>query len=76
MHGHHHDTAVSRKAMGDVLARISRFAAGDRVVFTQLGDGTTVMRAKTRSILELKGLLKAAVKKRMVSVAAMNIGRA
>lgn len=49
--------------------------AGERVGFTQLDDGTTVMRAKTRSILELKGLLKAAVKKREVSVNDMNIGR-
>lgn len=31
---------------------------GERVVFTQLDDGTTVMRAKTRSISELQGLLK------------------
>lgn len=56
-----------RKAMGLV--------AGERLVFTQLEDGTTVMRAKTRSILELKGLLKGAGKKRKVSVADMNIGR-
>jgi len=39
-----------RKAMG--------LNAGERVVFTQLDDGTTVMRAKTRSILDLKGILK------------------
>ena len=59
--------AEIRKAMG--------LSAGERVVFTQLDDGTTVMRAKTRSILELKGLLKAAVKKRKVGIADMNIGR-
>ena len=45
-----------------------------RYVFTRLDDGTTVMRAKTRSILELEGLLKDAVKKRKVSVDDMNIG--
>ena len=56
-----------RKAMG--------LSAGERVVFTQLDDGTTVMRAKTRSILELGGLLKDVVKKRKVSVDDMNIGR-
>ena len=56
-----------RKAMG--------LSAGERVVFTQLDDGTTVMRAKTRSIIELEGLLKGAVKRRKVSVADMNIGR-
>ena len=59
--------AELRKAMG--------LSAGDRVVFTTLDDGTTVMRAKTRSMLELKGLLKAAAKKRKVPVADMNIGR-
>lgn len=59
--------AELRKAMG--------LSAGERVVFTMLDDGTTVMRAKTRSMLELKGLLKATAKKRKVSVADMNIGR-
>lgn len=58
------------------LRRAMGLSVGERVVFTQLGDGTTVMRAKTRSMLELKGLLKAAARKRKVSVAAMNIGRA
>ena len=59
--------AEVRKAMG--------LSAGERVVFTQLDDGTTVMRAKTRSILELDGLLKDVVKKRKVSVDDMSIGR-
>lgn len=39
-----------RKAMG--------LEAQDRVVFTPLLDGTVVMRAKTRSIVDIKGLLK------------------
>lgn len=64
-----------RKAMG--------LQAGERVVFTRLDDGTTVMRAKTRSAMELKGLLKDAAEARKnagkstakVSVADMNIGR-
>lgn len=55
-----------RKALG--------LEAGERVVFTQLDDGTTVMRAKTRSMSEIKGLLKAAKGKRGVSVDDMNIG--
>ncbi|MBP6514253.1 MAG: type II toxin-antitoxin system PrlF family antitoxin [Steroidobacteraceae bacterium] len=38
-----------RKAMG--------LAEQDRVVFTVLMDGTTVMRAKTRSAADLKGVL-------------------
>jgi antitoxin PrlF len=57
-----------RKALG--------LTAGERVVFTQLDDGTTVMRAKTRSILELKGILKPLRgKKRKVAIEDMNIGR-
>ena len=56
-----------RKAMG--------LEAGERVVFTRLDDGTTVMRAKTRSILDLKGLLKPAAKgKRKVRIADMDVG--
>lgn len=56
-----------RKALG--------LSAGERVVFTRLDDGTTVMRAKTRSLNDLKGLLKPAVGKRKVAIADMNIGR-
>jgi AbrB family looped-hinge helix DNA binding protein len=57
-----------RKALG--------LAAGERVVFTQLADGSTIMRAKTRSILELKGLLKPVrANKRKVTIDDMRIGR-
>jgi antitoxin PrlF len=56
-----------RKALG--------LSAGERVVFTRLDDGTTVMRAKTRSILELKGMLKPARGKRKVAIDDMSIGR-
>jgi antitoxin PrlF len=56
-----------RKALG--------LSAGERVVFTRLDDGATVvMRAKTRSILELKGMLKPAPGQRKVPVEDMNIG--
>ena len=49
---------------------------GERVVFTQLDDGTTVMRAKTRSITELRGLLKPADSKRRkpVPTDVLNLG--
>lgn len=61
--------AEIRNAMG--------LTAGERVVFTQLDDGTTVMRAKTRSILELRGLLKPLHgKKRKIAIKDMSIGRA
>lgn len=46
-----------RRAMG--------LKAKDRVVFTIMPDGTTVMRAKTKSIGELKGMLKNPTKKRI-----------
>jgi antitoxin PrlF len=60
--------AEIRKAMG--------LTAGERVIFTQLDDGTTVFRAKTRSIMELRGILKhARGRKRRVSIKDMNIGR-
>jgi len=60
--------AQIRKSMG--------LQAGQRVVFTQLDDGTTIMRAKTRSILDLRGILKGARSgKRKVRIADMNIGR-
>lgn len=60
--------AEIRKAMG--------LTPGERVIFTQLHDGTTVMRAKTRSILELKGLLKPVRgTKRKVAIKDMSIGR-
>ena len=57
-----------RKAMG--------LFPGERVIFTQLDDGTIVFRAKRRSILQLKGLLKhARTGKRPIPVRDMNIGR-
>ena len=56
-----------RKALG--------LTAGERVVFTQLEDGTAVMRVKRRTILELKGLLKGAKARRKVTIDEMNIGR-
>ncbi len=49
---------------------------GERVVFTQLPDGTTVMRAKRRSMTSLKGLLKIKRGKKKVGIADMNIGDA
>lgn len=56
-----------RKAMG--------LSAQDRVVFTRLDDGTTIMRAKTRSIVDLKGLLKRGKGAAKVKIEDMNIGR-
>jgi AbrB family looped-hinge helix DNA binding protein len=62
-----------RKAMG--------LAAHDRLVFHVLDDGTTVMRAKTRSLLDLEGLLRREADATkvpivpIVPIEAMRIGR-
>lgn len=56
-----------RKALGLV--------AGERVVFTRLDDGTTVLRAKTRSLTDAKGLLKPARGARKVALEDMRIGQ-
>lgn len=72
------ESTVTSKGQVTLPAEIRRamsLTAGERVVFTPLDDGTTVMRAKTRSALGLKGLLKATAKHRKVSVEDMNIGR-
>lgn len=45
----------------------------DRIVFTIMPDGTTVMRAKTRSLREFAGSLKRRGKK--VPVRDMRVGR-
>jgi AbrB family looped-hinge helix DNA binding protein len=56
-----------RKALG--------LTAGDRVVFTQAEDGTIVLRAKRRSILDLEGLLKTSKAKHRIPIGELNIGR-
>ena len=50
--------------------------AGARVVFTTLDDGTVVMRAKNRSIMDLKGMCSGQEPSNTpVSVDDMNIGQ-
>ena len=56
-----------RKAMG--------LEAQDRVVFTLLLDGTVVIRAKTGSVVALKGMLKRPRGAAKVSIDDMKIGR-
>ena len=51
-----------------------RLEPGVKVVFTQISNGTTVIRAKTRSALDLAGMLKTP-RKRKVSIHDMNIGQ-
>jgi AbrB family looped-hinge helix DNA binding protein len=73
------EATMTSKGQITIPAEIRRalgLAAGERVVFTQLDDGTTIMRAKTRSLLELKGLLKPVRgKQRKVAIKDMRIGR-
>ncbi|HXG29558.1 MAG TPA: AbrB/MazE/SpoVT family DNA-binding domain-containing protein [Nevskiales bacterium] len=55
------------------VRRSMGLATGERVVFTPMGDGSTVMRAKTKSVLDLKGALGKPRKR--LPVEKMNIGR-
>ncbi|AOI77016.1 MULTISPECIES: AbrB/MazE/SpoVT family DNA-binding domain-containing protein [unclassified Burkholderia] len=48
-------------------------AAGVRIVFTPLDDGTVILRAKTRSLLDLQGALPSITS---VPIDAMRIGDA
>lgn len=70
------EAVVTSKGQITIPAEVRR-AMGlqhqDRVVFTVMPDGTTVMRAKTRSLRTLAGLLKR--KGKMLSVKKMRIGR-
>jgi AbrB family looped-hinge helix DNA binding protein len=47
----------------------------DRLTFTPMPDGTVVMRAKTKSLVSLKGMLKP-VPGVTVSIAEMSLGSA
>ena len=71
------DATLTSKGQITIPASIRkalRLSAGERVVFTQLDDGTVIMRAKTRSILDLKGLLQAEGLPKL-AVEDMRIGR-
>ncbi len=71
------DATLTSKGQITIPANIRkalRLSAGERVVFTQLDDGTVIMRAKTRSILDLKGLLQAEGLPKL-AVKDMRIGR-
>jgi AbrB family looped-hinge helix DNA binding protein len=71
------ESAVTSKGQITIPIEVRR-AMGlkpqDRVVFTVMPDGTTVMRAKTRSLEELAGSLKPK-SKRKVAIKSMRIGR-
>ena len=73
------EATVTSKGQVTIPADIRKslgLIAGERVVFTQLDDGTTLLRAKKRSILDLEGLLKPMRgKRKKVEIEDMNIGR-
>ncbi len=61
------EATVTRRGLITIPAELRAALAvnpGDRVVFSLLDDGTMLMRAKTRSIDGLQGLLKAAGNRR------------
>lgn len=74
-----HEATITSKGQVTIPADIRKalgLAAGERVVFTRLDDGTTVMRAKIRSVIDLKGMLKKNRRsKGKVRVEDMAIGR-
>ncbi len=55
------EATLTSKGQITIPADIRRFlaiAAKDRITFTPMPDGTVVMRAKTKSLVDLKGILK------------------
>lgn len=72
------EATVTSKGQITIPADVRKAMAletGTKVVFTRLNDGTMVLRSKSRSALDLSGLLKPALKGRKVPVSAMKIGR-
>ena len=55
------------------IRRSMAISPKDRLTFTPMPDGTVVMRAKTKSLLSLKGMLKPA-SGLSVSIAEMSLG--
>ena len=69
------EAAVTSKGQVTIPSEIRRamgLSEKDRVVFTVMPDGTTVMRAKSRSIVEVKGVVSEV--KNRVRVASMRLG--
>ncbi len=71
------EAAVTSKGQITIPAEVRaamQIQPGDRVVFTVLADGTTVIRAKTKSLRSLVGTLPPKRGKR-VPIEQMRIGR-
>jgi antitoxin PrlF len=70
------EATVTSKGQVTIPADIRRslgLEAQDRLSFTPMPDGTVVMRAKTQSVVALKGLLKPKSGQR-VAIKDMNLG--
>ncbi len=70
------EATVTSKGQVTIPADIRRslgLQAQDRLSFTPMPDGTVVLRAKTQSVLALKGLLKPKPGQR-VAIKDMNLG--
>lgn len=57
------------------IRRSMAISPKDRLTFTPMPDGTVVMRAKTKSLMSLKGMLKP-LSDTPVSIAEMSMGSA
>jgi len=71
------EATVTSKGQITIPADIRKALAlesGTKVVFTRLSDGTTVIRSKSRSALDLAGMLKPSHKGRKIPVSAMKLG--
>jgi AbrB family looped-hinge helix DNA binding protein len=71
------EAAVTSKGQITIPAEVRKamhIAPGDRVVFTVLADGTTVFRAKVRSLRSLVGSFRPK-RRRAVAAEQMRIGR-
>lgn len=71
------ESTLTSKGQVTIPADIRRslgVSAQDRITFTPMPDGTVVLRAKTKSIMDLKGLLQPAPGIAAVSVEEMSLG--
>jgi len=62
------EAAVTSKGQITIPAEIRKqmnLNPQDKVVFTLLPNGTTVMRAKNRSVMSMAGAIKSSTKKRV-----------
>lgn len=55
------EATITSKGQVTIPAEVRRILglnAQDKITFTPMPDGTVILRAKTKSVMDLKGLLK------------------